>query len=113
MNIKRNINFLVNDLKGTSGFGPFIYALFTSFFILGILAGLVWFVCVGQANFLEVCAGLSITFFILDNFGRDKKLEKMESQIKDDEITIKKLSKKDISIDYNTLNRKMKEFQDE
>ena len=113
MSIKRNVNFIVDDLKGTNGFVSFMNALMHSIFIVGIFILITWAICTGQADYPSVCAGLVLAFFILGNFGRDKKLGKMEKQIKDDEVTINKLSRKEISINVDKIDAQMKEMQDE
>lgn len=113
MSIKRNVKFLCVDLKGTNGIAAFIYALMTTIFVVGILLALVIAIIFGMADYSSVCAGLVLAFFILGNFGRDKKLESMEKIIQDDKITISKLYEKDKGIDYDRLNKQMKEMQDD
>jgi len=113
MSIKRNVKFLCVDLKGTNGVAAFVYALMTSIFVVGILVALIGFLIAGMADFPSICAGLVLAFFILGNFGRDKKMESMEKTIKDDKITIRKLYDKNKGFDYDKINKQMKDMQDD
>jgi len=113
MQIKRTVQQLIQDLSFKNGLAAFISALLPTIFIATLLMIMVIITLKGTFDFLAICLGLSVSLFILSSYARDKKIENLEKTVKEDKSLIEKLTKKDKGIDYNTLNRKMKEFQDD
>lgn len=113
MDIKRNLKLLVGDLSYKNGFICFMSALMSSIFLLGIFISMIWFVVIGQANFLSCGAALGLALFILGSFGRDKKIDRLEKTIHEDKIEIDKLSKKDKTVSLEKIDRQMKDMQNE
>ena len=113
MQIKRTVQLLVEDLSFKNGGVAFVNALLPAIFIVAILGALVVITIMGTFDFLAICMGLSISLFILSSYERDKKIDRLEKTVKDDKSLIQKLTKKGDGIDYDVLNKKMKEFQDD
>ena len=107
MNIKQNVKFLIDDLKGKNGFVSFMNSALHSVFILGILITIVWAICVGIADFVSCCAGVVLAIFMLNNFARDKEIEELKDKISKDK------SSKGISINLDKINQQMQDMQDE
>lgn len=113
MSLKSNSKLLIDDLLFKNGFNSFLCATITSIFILFIWGLLIVSVIKGTLDLLAFGAGLALVFFILSNFGRDKKIEELEKTIHDDKIKINELSQKNKEIDVDKINRQMKDMEAE